>query len=472
MTIYAVRDYQMQYTTSFHGDVAQWLLALFMKNILGYTVVGSTGFTTNFTALASGTVSPNLAGINFGATGGPGGIPAYFEVSVPVGVYVVSVSDVGRVLVLKSTANPTFNSGIFVIQGIDATNNRFVIDYRTADPGSVSFPPPEAGGTSGMLWWLYNNDSTCPQTRGTNAGTGYRGNGTSTDSRIIFQSPHATAWQVRLCSENSTDFGNFGPCNSNTVAPGFAGNGSGDFPTGANGGKHLHGALFWDTLNSNQGADPNRSWAMGYSGGSSTLMRITIVGDDGGQAVAIFLRHLNGTTSPNPSFCVFGLPDNEPGPLPSDNTRRLFVLGYVSNANSGNNQNINWVSGRNDGGWLIGNAFGSLGIPISCTPGLWSNIEGGAQNTSAIYDATAGDNGFLSGSELTEVDIWVGCQQTFSSTFNYAFTLEPRFIGTIPLIRAGRANFTQYSTTTDASRAWYHFINGVYMTYNGPNPVP
>lgn len=478
-TNYLCRDYPSQFTTLSQGDIAQWVLAIFLERILGYTVVGSTNFATNFTPLASGTASPNLAGINYGATGSGSNGPAFFEVGVPSGVYVVSAADVQRVLALKSVANPTFNNGVFLVQGVDIPNNRFIIDYRTADPGSALFPPPEVGTTTGMQWWLYGNDSTVPSSRGTNAGTGYRGSGTSTDSRIVLQSPHATAWQVRLCSENSTDAGvnGAGPCNGNTVAPGFGGTGAGDFPNGASGGKHLHTPMFWDTLNGNQGNDITRVWQPGYNGGlgSGTLaqVRITIIGDDGGTAVNLFVRHLNSGSSPQPSSCWFGLPHNEPLPLPTDNTRRLFVLGYVQSGNLGNSVNIAWGCGRYDNTLMQGNGFGSQGVPISAATGLWAHIESNNQNASAVYSGLAGDNPFLSGTELTEVDVWLGTQQNwYSSSFTYGYVMEPRLAGTIPFLRAGRANFNTYATTTDTARAFYHFVNGVFMLYYGPNPTP
>jgi hypothetical protein len=484
-TTHLCRDYPTQFTLQFTSDIAQWLLAIFLERVLGYTIVGSTNFTANFTPLASGTASPNLAGINYGATGGSGGISAFFEVGVPSGVYVVSLADVQRVLVLKSVANPTFNSGCFLVQGVDIANNRFIVDYRTADPGSPVFPPPELGVSTGMQWFLYSNDSTTPATRGSNGGAGYHGNLTSTNSRIVFQSPGTWfggfVWQVRLCSENSTDYGGTGsgPCNPNTAAPGFGGTGAGDFPTGANGGKHLHHPMFWDTLNNNQGADNTRAFAPGYNGGitggagvSNALHRITIIGDDGGQACAIFMRHLNSGASPQPSQCMFGVPNNESLPLPTDNTRRLFVLGYVNGGNNGNNVNIQWGSGRNDEPFLVGNGFGSMGLPITATTGLWTNIESNTQNASAIWSANAADNPFLTGTELTDVDVWLGTQQTWNTSFNYPYVLEPRLAGTFPFLRAGRTNFNNYQATTDASRSFYHFINGVFMRYNGPNPVP
>lgn len=326
-----------------------------------------------------------------------------------------------------------------------------------------------------MAWWLYNTDSSVPASRGVNSSTGYKGYGTSTDSRIVLQSPHASAWQVRLCSENSTDYGGvgFGPCNSNTWAPGFGGNGAGDFPTGTNGGKHLHVPLFWDMLNNNQGADNARAWAVGpVGGGSGNLQcRYMIVGDDTGQAFALFIRRAGAGTM-NPCWAICGIPDNEPGPLPSDNTRRLFLFGFMNTANLGQNVTIAWGNGRADGGFLSGYSFGSRGVPISCSMGMWAYIEGNLQNASPIFHANAGDNPFLGATELTTMDLWAGVQQHWWITLTYTFPLEPRFMGTLPLMRAGRTNFPTFSTTTDAGRAWYHFQNGVYMTYNGPNPVP
>ncbi len=479
MTTYLCRDYPQVFNTVYQGDVAQFLLAVFLKNVCGYTVVGSTNF--SMTALASGTASPNLAGINYGATGSSSGGSAYFEVGIPSGVYTVSAADVQRVLVLKSTANPTFNAGCFSVIGVDVTNNRFIVDYRTSTPGSVSFPPVETGGAAGMEWWLYNQETTFPSTRGANTGTGYRGYtgagvGSSSNSRIILQSPHSTAWQVRLNCENSTDYSTNHTCTATSISPGFGGNSAGDFPNGANGGQHLHQPLFWDELNSNQGADYTRAWAMGPCSATSGtltgwLSRITIVADDGGQACAVFVRHLNSGSNPTPGWSVFGICDNEPTPLPTNNTQRLFVLG-----------NTAWQSGAcigffctvqgNQG--MQGNGFSSLGVPVSAAPGQWAYATGNSQNGSPITDGNATDNPFMAATELNAVDVWAGTTSNWSQSglFTYGYPFEPSLLGTIPFVRAGRTNFNTYQATSDASLAWYHFINGVFMTYNGPAPTP
>ena len=65
---------------------------------------------------ASGLVSDGYgAGINFGAS-------FFYEVSVPVFKRTVTASDIGRILVLKSTAFPTKNAGLFKISSINAGN--------------------------------------------------------------------------------------------------------------------------------------------------------------------------------------------------------------------------------------------------------------------------------------------------------------------------------------------------------------
>jgi len=105
-----------------------------------YTASSAT-MTTGF-QYASGMVADGYgAGINFGAG-------FFFEVSIPIAKRTVVAGDIGRMLVLKSTAFPTKNAGLFKITAINAGSNRYVIDYR-----STENPPVEAANS--IDWWLY-----------------------------------------------------------------------------------------------------------------------------------------------------------------------------------------------------------------------------------------------------------------------------------------------------------------------------
>lgn len=464
MTYYLSRDYLTQSVAVYQSDIAAMQLAAFLHKILGYTVVGQTNFnisTVGTLLIAQGTANPNLAGINQLGTGNE------FKVTIPVAAHTVTVADIGRQLLLKSTANPVVNNGFFLITGVDTVNNAYSIDFRTTDAASVSFPPPETGGATGMQWWLYEKDASPPNTRTSNGGTGYHGYGTSTCSRVILQSPHATAWQVRICCEYDFTTNGAQTCPMVTVAPGFGGNASGDFLVA---GKHTHIPLWWDTFNTNAGADPNRVYGVGF--GDNTQIyprRITMGGDDTGQSAFLILRKYSGTGTPNHQFVTFGIPDNEPTPLPVDNTMRLFNWGGPNAANNGNNMNMLWSV--NSG--CLGMTFGSMGIPVSCSTGLWQYAMGtGQQNQSPIWASNAADSPFISATELFSVDLTAGSVINWSASLPTVLQPDVRYMGTVPFFRAGRTNFPTFSASSDVGKTWFHAINGVFFQYGGPTPVP
>lgn len=584
MAIHTVRDYILQNSNSGNRQfVPTYLLSIFLRRILGYTYVGDTNFSINSvggTLIATADSTPTAATPTFAVNTKAGinqGFSREFYVWIPPSVRTVSVADVGRLLVLKSTANSTFNSGIFLINGFENLNltvqstsgnlvtpitittttnhglstgqtvsisgvtgntnangiwtitstglntftipatgngtgssgsvvtNCYIIDYRTMG----SFPPQEAYDS--MNWYLYAADSAAPVQGNPNSGwpSTYGGNGNSTTSRIILQSPHSLGWQVRICNETEHDWARNLPANNGTgsvpcltAMPGFGGNSAGDF---AISGPHLHTGIFYSGQ-----YDAGAFGASTFVGGScpgfgepgirsfpylggpySTPYRITMVGDDGGLAVVAFGRRQFNATNPKSWMLAFGMPENEPAPLPVNNAARLFCIGGPTGTNNNdfaNNANdVSWSMGSTYSGngsyitqpWSQGVSQSLGGIPCSCSTALWTYGSGVGQFGSPIWDGSAGDSPWANGTELFPVDLingtitrWSDASASFGFNTPNSFQYEPRAIGTIPHLRAGRTNFDEYVTTNDTNRAWQHMRRGVYVTWNGPQVVP
>lgn len=444
MATHLLRDYQTQNVPSGSIDQIAYLLAIFCHRVLGYSVVGQTNFNLSASPylIASGTTTGLRAGINFGAE-------SRREVSVPAGVRAVSQADIGRILVLRSEANPRFNSGVFLITGVNVTDNRYVIDYRSGDE-----PPAEAADS--MPWWLYEEDLTFPNTRGPNAGPGYRSFGSSTCSRIILQSPHSTGWQVRICLESTQDQENSGTnvVAQWTYAPGLGGNSSGDFAVGGN---HLHSALWWNTNTTTVAQVPGQ----GRIGGQNQY-RLSMVGSELG--VYCFIRQLGGPT--NWHF-QFGMCESEPQPVPLQAARRLFMFGHNSATN-----NSQTSAG------LVANSFhyhgltqGFNGQPVSANIAGWSYVETNAFRSGPLYNTSGADDPFSQATELIPVEVVSGMAENwYNQSGTRVHVFEPRVMGVLPFVRAGRSNFPTFALTV--GREWQHMQNDVYMMWGGPAVLP
>lgn len=484
MAIHLLRDYLTQnITTSNRVFIYPYILSIFLRRVLQYSYVGDTNYPINsvgtlliYTPDTNPTGAANFpigtkAGINLGTQ-------KEFYVSIPVATRIVSGTDIGRLLVLRSTAYPRFNSGIYVIVGFEASTNSYVVDYRTlGDP-----PPVEA--LDSIQWWLYEKDLNCPTQGAPNsskATTEYRSDGNSTTPRIILQSPHATGWQVRICNESTGDYAvdrNTRNCPQTSVAPGFGGNSAGDFPAF---GQHFHAPQWFNSSSTFYlGGAPG----LGDGGGSvGTQFRITMVGDDTGQGVVMYNRRPGNATQPNSTILCFGLAENEPSPLPVNNQARLFVLGSGFTGNDGFGARC-----VNDGSLLVDtrdffNKFGSdgmssstFGTPVVCCASMWAYLSTGGQGSSPPFDGFATDTPFTSSTELLPIDLMQGTLDRWGTgdalqgiaVYPYA----PRTIGTIPHIRQGRSNFGDFSPTTDAARSYQHLRRGLYIPWNGPNLIP
>ncbi len=126
MAIHTVRDYFTQnITTNAKQWICGYLMGIFLRRILTYSYVGDTNYPINAvgtlliaTADSTPTTSPTFAvGTKAGINQGAG---KEFYVWIPPTVRTVGLADIGRLLVLRSTANSTYNSGIFLITGFES----------------------------------------------------------------------------------------------------------------------------------------------------------------------------------------------------------------------------------------------------------------------------------------------------------------------------------------------------------------
>lgn len=481
MAIHLLRDYVIQTTDTVNvpnystilkkGYVAAHLTAIFLRRVCGFSAIGNTNWNINTVGtylIDTADTTPNgtptfgvgkKASINLGSN-------LEYNVAIPSSTRIVSGVDIGRMLVLKSTANPRFNSGIFLIIGYDTATNSYLIDYRSLG----TFPPAE---TDALDWYLYERDSVTP-TPGTNSGAvGYQGGGASTTPRVILQSPHALGWQIRICQETGTDYSaRIVPQFSTAV--GYGGNSAGDFTMY---GQHLHIPLWYGT---------NGSLARRYSGtpGASfdalnpvSQLRVSIIADDGGQSVSIIGRT---AFSSSKSFMIsLGVPENEPSPLPNNILSRLYSFGCGGEMNSSgyNNSDITWSTNQSStyqSNNYISAGMGATigGAPATCTPSVWTYITGVSNQLGPMYNSQASDCPFISATELLPVDLVVGTRDNWFASAPFQYPFEPRVIGTLPFFKSGRTNFGAFSLTTDSNKTYLHLQNGVYMLWEGPQAVP
>lgn len=487
MAIHLCRDYITQnISTGNRTYIYAYLLAIFMRRVLGFSYVGDTNFNINSVGtllIATGDTTPtaatptfppgNRAGINLG-------VQKEFFVSIPVGVRTVSSLDVGRILVLRSTANPTFNSGLFVIVGFDIPTNSYIIDYRTLGDK----PPVEPADS--MNWYLYEKDINCPTQGAGNTlklSSQYGGDGNSTTPRIMLQSPHSTNYQVRICNESTADFAtdnSNGNCPITSVSLGFGGTVAGDFTIG---GSHTHAPQWADSGSTLYlGGAPG----LGDGGGSTaTQFRVTMIGGDDGYGAAVFARRPGNSVTPTSFVCVFGIPFNEPLPLPLNPAARLFTIGsgYMGNDGGNGNRTTNDMglqagvikSILNSNSVSQGMSYAPFGAPVMCAASFWAYIAGGAQNSGPQLDGSATDTPFISSTELLPLDLIQGTLASWNTLIgppDPAYPLAPRLMGTIPYIYEGRANFGDFSPSTDLARSFQHMRRGLFIPWNGPNIIP
>lgn len=423
-------------------------------------VASTTGFPTTGTILiqtSTGQSTVTYTGLTAttftGCTGGTGSMVTGGTVLIGNGFQTITYTGTNATQFTGCTGG----TGTLVTGQVVYNQNRYVIDYR----GNGDLAIVEADDT--VQWWLYDKDINCPQNGAGSGSPGYGGTGASVTPRIILQSPHATGWQIRICneatSESPINIFNAG-CSPITAAPGFGGNSSGDYPIG---GECLHSNIFFDK-NGVTGVDYICGNGFGDDVGAvGPQHRYTFVGDDTGQSVHMFARRLLNATGPRSIYVVFGLPDNEPTPLPFKNIRRLFVLASAR-GDVGNGQ-VNDVAlnvGYTNSVSMHGCAFHDT--PISAHPSQLAYVTNNNQLAGPTFDASAGDSPFTSATELMPVDITAGTIFSWAGGSPVqAFPFYSKCMGSIPIMRNGRANFGAYTLTTD---------NASWTINNATNATP
>lgn len=464
MATHACKDFLglPPYTANF---AATYFVALFLRGVLGFTQVGHTNFNV------TGTTITKASGVGADINLGPGLERA---VSIPTLTYTLTVSDVSRIIALRSSTNPLFNSGLFRIVGIDTATNRAFLSGRMADAPKVE---------SNLTWTIFETEATAlagfsvtPSTP-TTSGL-YHGTGNAGASRVILQSPHSSAWQVRLTCENTADTTGGGSFTNKigsraSFAPGFGGDSAGDFPAA---GRHLHVPMFWNKAANGVDATTFRTNGSVPGIPSNRLvdvgLRYYMWGDDSTGTFAMIVRqHTTAASSDEQGLIFFGLAeDEEPSPS-GDNVHRLFTYGYTNTQIS-----VQTLQISPDFGEFNGSIVGQMGIamglsmqPVSCVPMSYNFLAGNAINSSIMFNASAADNVYTGTTELYGMDLIAGTWDSWfaavASTHPPNIILEPRRLGRFPFARKGRTNFNNWSVSPDS--LWLHVENGVYMPWSG-----
>ncbi len=459
--------------------------------------------------IASGTG----ASINFGGAPSVNAVQVPTTARTVVSGTAPSTGDTGRILVLKSNLYPTKNSGVYKITATNTATNSYTIDYRSSET-----PPPESGmswwlyevetfasqymllqdhgrvsgisvtaatnttpiqisvSVSAVSYFETGQQVTISGVTGNTAANGtwiitrigsgifilngssgngtYTGGGSATrvgysggdntgpNSKVLLQSPHSTGWQVRIALES---FNTSAVMPYSSVAVGYGGSAQGDFPVG---GVTTHTAQFLD-----QYAPANTAYQYTIPGASneSDAPRITAVGDDGGRSVFLYSRIQAAGAN---GILTFGLPDNEPSPLPP-NSNRPFVYGSI-NANTLDWGGIQMLFGsNNNAGFSFRNTY-----PEICAIAGLINADGVNVGVVPNYSSNAGDSPFTGTTELIPWEVWGGvATDTVSRAVPYpaggitVYSIDPRFMGTAPFIRQGRTNFGSFTLSTDNTSA-------------------
>ena len=435
---------------------SMYLSSLFLTGVLGYSVVGQTGF--NIAAACSGS-GPNASINNVAGA-------SVYSVQV-TGSYVVSGADVGRILALRSNANPSYNSGLFRVTGISSSINAFVIDYRSPDS-----PPPEVGTLNWSIFGPETALGTSLNGDPGNGSAGYSSRGPNfVGKRIILQSPHSSSWQVRYCYESQTTRYALGLHLS--VAPGFNGDSRGDFPSGTFDAsqtpvEHLHVPMWYDADSSNYvgGAVATGGAQTGFNYDEGTVsVRFYAWGDSVSGSAHFVYRNLTNTAD---CMYFFGMGEDDE-PAPPRISQKLYVFGRPGSTAA----HLDWDNGAATKGDMSGIAFGLNGRPVSCVLIDWVPIGSPTLNPTFRFSSIAQDNVMLNATELRSPDLWAGTLETGNDLGVWPseaiYEYDPRRIGSLPIGKVGRANFGTWSLTNDVNRSWFHTKNGVFLPWGGPS---
>lgn len=454
MTLHLSRDFLFRpnslYTNQTFGLYAA---AIFLRSVLGFSIVGHTNFniSTGSVMMASGTDANLNLGTNLERS-----------ILIPTSTYILSANDANRILVLKSTSNPLFNSGLFRITGITSGSNIAHVQTR---------------GTSSLIaetnttWAIYENENTFAagmlNGANTQASTKYRGwDSSATTSRIILQSPHSTAWQVRLTYEVSTEAND---SLTNTIGsaasctPGFSGSSIGDFTPA---GKHLHIPLWWNTTSTSNSKFNQTVPGLVGEGSSITAgtTRMYIWGDDQTGTCVAAMRSSNSTVTAD-TWVSFGLAEDEEI-VSSDPIHRLFTFGNNSGYIQRSTEDITFDSNFGGNKSMLGVAFGLSNQPVLVSTANYAYVLSQSTNAGILQDSSASENQYTQLLDLQTIDLMAGTYDTATSANNTVFVLEPRRLGTFPFARIGKTNFPQWSSVPP-NGDWMHLKNGVFLPWSG-----
>lgn len=447
MAIHISRDFSQKVVTGANSDaVIVYLTALFLRRVLGFTVVGETNMDIDGDYLQG---SGTSADVNLGS-----GLEWWVEIDS--GEYSIVSSDVDRILVLQSASYPRYNSGLFRILAVDTINNRVRIDYRSAD-----YPPTETN----LPWAIYDaEDDVSYSNSGNGSSTEYRTQGAGASaSRIILQSPDPSGWQVRLTREDTDSQGDIGGV-ATTVAPGFGGDSLGDFQER---GEHLHNQQWYNDRTVREGL----TCGIGLNDQDDGI-RYYFWGDDTTGSTILVGRDAGGSTN---GWCLFGLPEAEETPAPPLNVQRLFVIGDCNSTQI----TINWTGGRrNTNSNHSGCAYGRVLQPVSCVMGTYTYLADNQNSSDDAYihrgRTQAADNPMTGRTELQSVDLFAGTWDNMDvgSSGPGEQQLDSRRLGRVPIARLGRDTYGSWTTSPESTRDWFHLFNGVWLPWEGPKTLP
>jgi hypothetical protein len=414
-----------------------YLLGAFLQSVIEYKVITQVNFSLNsspFLLALNGGDTTTYASINL-ASG------SEYSVQLPI-TYNVSQSDVGRILALRSSLYPTYNSGLFRITSASILQNIVTVDYR-----STEYPPFEV---ETLKWAVYENEAVIAHLWNTssNGARGYNTNYASQASRVLLSSP--SGWTLRLSLESATDVSGSVPSGF-SIAPGV-GQVDVDF---SNSEGFLHGAMWFNTTSSFY-----RGMTVGLptAGKAVGQWRFTAIGDDLLGTCLAFTRNVSFMTG-GTGWTAFGIPEDESAPPPSDLLTRVFVFGN-GNALS----QLTWKSGFYSDGIMQGVAWG-YGSPVPCVLSSYSdakNLDPQSRNFSWAADSAFG--GFT---ELIDVEIVVGTMtSSYANSQPSVVPFCPHRLGRFPLARQGRSNYTQWSVSPDKN--WLHTQDGIFIPWAGP----
>lgn len=449
MTIHICRDFLSEGASTLQVYYAAiYYIPIYMRSILGFTIIGQTGLDIEGTYLID---EGTLASINLGTN-------LESVVELPIGQYSVTSSDIGRILVLKSSSYPSYNSGLFRIVSVDSVNNRCYIDYR-----SSSSPPAE---TSTVQWAIYDNELNVSfSVSDNNAGGGvYETQGAATASRIILESP-TNLWQVRLCLEGATDQGNFQVRMS--ITTGLAGNSSGDWTVSTT---NCHYAQFYNRTSSDY---VNLVPGIGQVNTSARGgWRFYIWGSEDPDNVLFIVRNAGGNSSTMDTWCSFGMTEFETEPVSTNILHRTYSIGTSRPVDS-----LTWASSfsqSSSDGLRGGSAFGLLNVPVSAIASTYCRLVSQSTYTNSIrYSAFSQDSTMTKQTDLFLVDIIAGTWDAMNSSGQVRVAItEARRIGTLPFARMGRANFGDWSLAINTNNSWFHARDGIYLPWDGPLILP